>query len=77
MSEREDNVYKAKLAEQAERYDGEYIFSGKGPGLRQNETHEIHTKHCYKEKGGSTALVAFLVYDFARYSASFSEKREP
>jgi hypothetical protein len=22
MSEREDNVYKAKLAEQAERYDG-------------------------------------------------------
>lgn len=26
MSEREDNVYKAKLAEQAERYDGEYIF---------------------------------------------------
>lgn len=27
MSEREDNVYKAKLAEQAERYDGEYYFS--------------------------------------------------
>lgn len=26
MSEREDNVYKAKLAEQAERYDGEWIF---------------------------------------------------
>lgn len=26
MSEREDNVYKAKLAEQAERYDGEYLF---------------------------------------------------
>lgn len=26
MSEREDNVYKAKLAEQAERYDGEYIY---------------------------------------------------
>lgn len=25
MSEREDNVYKAKLAEQAERYDGKYI----------------------------------------------------
>jgi hypothetical protein len=24
MSERENNVYKAKLAEQAERYDGEY-----------------------------------------------------
>jgi hypothetical protein len=23
MGEREDNVYKAKLAEQAERYDGE------------------------------------------------------
>lgn len=23
MTEREDNVYKAKLAEQAERYDGE------------------------------------------------------
>ena len=23
MAEREDNVYKAKLAEQAERYDGE------------------------------------------------------
>lgn len=29
MSEREDNVYKAKLAEQAERYDGEWnIFPG-------------------------------------------------
>ena len=29
MGEREDNVYKAKLAEQAERYDGEssIIFS--------------------------------------------------
>lgn len=26
MSERENNVYKAKLAEQAERYDGELIF---------------------------------------------------
>lgn len=26
MSEREDNVYKAKLAEQAERYDGECIL---------------------------------------------------
>lgn len=25
MAEREDNVYKAKLAEQAERYDGKYI----------------------------------------------------
>lgn len=25
MSEREDNVYKAKLAEQAERYDGKII----------------------------------------------------
>ncbi len=25
MSEREDNVYKAKLAEQAERYDGKFI----------------------------------------------------
>ena len=25
MTEREDNVYKAKLAEQAERYDGKYI----------------------------------------------------
>ena len=24
MSEREDNVYKAKLAEQAERYDGTF-----------------------------------------------------
>ena len=24
MTEREDNVYKAKLAEQAERYDGKY-----------------------------------------------------
>lgn len=24
MSEREENVYKAKLAEQAERYDGEF-----------------------------------------------------
>lgn len=24
MSERDNNVYKAKLAEQAERYDGEY-----------------------------------------------------
>ena len=28
MTDREDNVYKAKLAEQAERYDGKlYIFS--------------------------------------------------
>lgn len=27
MSERENNVYKAKLAEQAERYDGEWFFS--------------------------------------------------
>lgn len=27
MSERENNVYKAKLAEQAERYDGELIIS--------------------------------------------------
>lgn len=27
MSERENNVYKAKLAEQAERYDGELKFS--------------------------------------------------
>ena len=26
MSEREDNVYKAKLSEQAERYDGKYPF---------------------------------------------------
>lgn len=26
MSEREDNVYKAKLAEQAERYDGKFSF---------------------------------------------------
>lgn len=26
MAEREDNVYKAKLAEQAERYDGEHTF---------------------------------------------------
>lgn len=26
MSERESNVYKAKLAEQAERYDGEFLF---------------------------------------------------
>jgi hypothetical protein len=26
MSERENNVYKAKLAEQAERYDGKYLY---------------------------------------------------
>lgn len=26
MADREDNVYKAKLAEQAERYDGTFIF---------------------------------------------------
>ena len=26
MGEREDNVYKAKLAEQAERYDGKLFF---------------------------------------------------
>ena len=26
MGEREDNVYKAKLAEQAERYDGEDLI---------------------------------------------------
>jgi hypothetical protein len=32
MSERENNVYKAKLAEQAERYDGEL----KKPGKTQN-----------------------------------------
>lgn len=29
MSERENNVYKAKLAEQAERYDGELRFCWK------------------------------------------------
>lgn len=29
MSERENNVYKAKLAEQAERYDGELNFARK------------------------------------------------
>ena len=34
MSEREDNVYKAKLAEQAERYDGEYYLSPFGTALR-------------------------------------------
>lgn len=34
MSEREDNVYKAKLAEQAERYDGKHLFSGKGQPVR-------------------------------------------
>lgn len=28
MTERENNVYKAKLAEQAERYDGEYEKNG-------------------------------------------------
>ena len=27
MGEREDNVYKAKLAEQAERYDGKFFFN--------------------------------------------------
>lgn len=27
MADREDNVYKAKLAEQAERYDGKFAFS--------------------------------------------------
>lgn len=27
MSERENNVYKAKLAEQAERYDGKSIWN--------------------------------------------------
>ena len=27
MADREDNVYQAKLAEQAERYDGKWIFS--------------------------------------------------
>ena len=26
MADREDNVYQAKLAEQAERYDGEYLL---------------------------------------------------
>lgn len=31
MSERENNVYKAKLAEQAERYDGELKFISKSP----------------------------------------------
>ena len=28
MTEREDNVYKAKLAEQAERYDGKNLLRG-------------------------------------------------
>lgn len=28
MAEREDNVYKAKLAEQAERYDGKWLPKG-------------------------------------------------
>ena len=26
MADREDNVYQAKLAEQAERYDGKFLF---------------------------------------------------
>lgn len=34
MSERENNVYKAKLAEQAERYDGELNGLG-GPSAPQ------------------------------------------
>ena len=36
MGEREDNVYKAKLAEQAERYDGESSSAvpGSSPGPR-------------------------------------------
>jgi hypothetical protein len=38
MGEREDNVYKAKLAEQAERYDGEIV--GSNP-LRSPLTPEI------------------------------------
>jgi len=29
MAEREDNVYQAKLAEQAERYDGKFVENGK------------------------------------------------
>ena len=42
MSEREDNVYKAKLAEQAERYDGKfsmYYQTGKyfASNLKKNE----------------------------------------
>ena len=38
MSEREDNVYKAKLAEQAERYDGEWI------SFRQDGTQPAKTR---------------------------------
>lgn len=37
MSDRENNVYKAKLAEQAERYDGELKFYQKSVFLSQNE----------------------------------------
>lgn len=38
MSEREDNVYKAKLAEQAERYDGESYFRGEGDVKRPEKS---------------------------------------
>lgn len=42
MSEREDNVYKAKLAEQAERYDGKWLF------LQNNIRHNNEIR--YKKK---------------------------
>jgi hypothetical protein len=38
MTEREDNVYKAKLAEQAERYDGELISDMLGRYYKLSKT---------------------------------------
>lgn len=45
MSEREDNVYKAKLAEQAERYDGKCVFliSVRCPGISREKSSRLRT----------------------------------
>lgn len=39
MADREYNVYQAKLAEQAERYDGELIASKFYPGIVESGTY--------------------------------------
>lgn len=52
MSEREDNVYKAKLAEQAERYDGmllncfHFQYYPCLKGLISADSAKIRKRHC-------------------------------
>ena len=53
MTEREDNVYKAKLAEQAERYDG------KSPNLRLIHAGPILSKASYFQFGFLKSLCIF------------------